>query len=97
MYSDNSQTGQNGMLQFYVTGAANTEERVLIQCENGRIVLDAPAHVPQKVRVFRDIGRGSSKEEVFDFPLPDDSYTTWNYPGSIGFTHQVEVCTKSKK
>jgi dihydrodiol dehydrogenase / D-xylose 1-dehydrogenase (NADP) len=90
--------GENGMLQFYVTGAANTEERVTIQGSKGRIVLDSPAHCPQKVRLFRDIGRGSSTEEVFDFPLPDDSFTTWNYPGSIGFSYQIKsVCEALKR
>jgi dihydrodiol dehydrogenase / D-xylose 1-dehydrogenase (NADP) len=93
MFSTNDETGTKGMLQFYVTGAANTEERVTIQGSMGRIVLDSPAHVPEKVRVFRDAGRGKSTEEVFDFPLPDDSYTTWYYPGSIGFTHEIKgVC-----
>jgi dihydrodiol dehydrogenase / D-xylose 1-dehydrogenase (NADP) len=91
--STNDETGRKGMLQFYVTGAANTEERVTIQGSLGRIVLDSPAHVPEKVRVFKDAGRGKTTEEVFDYPLPDDSYTTWYYPGSIGFTHEIKgVC-----
>lgn len=90
---ERDETTSKGMLQFYVTGAANTEERVTIQGSKGRIVLDSPAHVPEKVRVFRDAGRGKSTEEVFDFALPDDSYTSWYYPGSIGFTHEItEVC-----
>jgi dihydrodiol dehydrogenase / D-xylose 1-dehydrogenase (NADP) len=91
--SSNDETGIKGMLQFYVTGAANTEERVTIQGTLGRIVLDGPAHVPEKVRVFKDIGRGKTTEEVFEFPLPDDSWTSWYYPGSIGFTHEIKgVC-----
>ena len=91
--STNDETDFKGMLQFYVTGAANTEERVTIQGSMGRIVLDSPAHVPEKVRVFRDAGRGKATEEIFDYPLPDDSYTTWYYPGSIGFTHEIKgVC-----
>jgi predicted dehydrogenase len=88
------QTGQKGMLQFYVTGAANTEESVTIQGSAGRIVIDSPAHVPSKVRVFRDEGRGKTSEVVHDFPLPDDAWgAPWNYPGSIGFTYEIqEVC-----
>lgn len=88
------QTGQKGMLQFYVTGAANTEERVTIQGTKGRIVIDSPAHVPSRIRVLKDAGRGKSIETVFDFPLPDDSWgAPWNYPGSIGFTYEIqEVC-----
>lgn len=94
---DNDETNVKGMLQFYVTGAANTEERVTIQGSKGRIVLDSPAHVPEKVRVFRDAGRGKSIEEVFDYALPDDSYTSWYYPGSIGFTHEIKgVCDALK-
>ena len=88
------ETLQKGMLQFYVTGAANTEERVTIQGSNGRIVLDAPAHAPERVRLFKDEGRGKTSEEIFEFPRPDDSYTSWYYPGSIGFTHEIKVsCT----
>lgn len=80
-----------GMLQFYVTGNANTEERVMIQGTNGRIALDPPAHVPTVVRLFQDAGRGVARETVYDYPLPDDSCTTWNYPGSIGFTYQIQA------
>jgi dihydrodiol dehydrogenase / D-xylose 1-dehydrogenase (NADP) len=86
-----SPNGNTGMLQFYVTGEANTEERVVIQGTTGRISVDPPAHVPTSVRLFTDEGRGFSKETVFDYPLPDDSYTTWNYPGSIGFTYEVRA------
>ena len=89
------ETPEKGMLQFYVTGAANTEERVTIQGSDGRIVLDSPAHVPERVRLFKDEGRGKTSETVFDFPLPDDSYTSWNYPGSIGFTHEIKVGSMS--
>lgn len=80
-----------GMLQFYVTGEANTEERVVIQGTAGRLVLDSPAHVPTTVRLQKDEGRGAAEETVLEYPLPDDSYTTWNYPGSIGFYHQIEA------
>ena len=89
--NDDDDDDSMGMLQFYVTGQANTEERVVIQGTSGRIVLDPPAHVPSIVRLFTDEGRGVSKETVLHFPLPDDTHTTWNYPGSIGFTHQVEA------
>jgi hypothetical protein len=100
MFSDGTlSAGQKGMLQFYVTGAANTEERVTIQGSKGRIVLDAPAHVPSKVRVFVDEGRGKTSETVHDFSLPDDSaFAPWNYPGSIGFTYEIdEVCKALKR
>lgn len=90
--SNNNGGDDTGMLQFYITGAANTEERVTIQGTAGRIVIDPPAHVPTRVRVVRDAGRtGSGEVRSFDYPLPDDSYTTWNYPGSIGFTYEVKV------
>lgn len=93
----NIQYGQDGFLQFYVTGDANTEERVVIQGTEGRIVLDPPAHVPTTIRLFTDQGRGSTNEQVLEFPLPDDSYTTWNYPGSIGFTHQIQAVGEALK
>jgi predicted dehydrogenase len=80
-----------GFMQFYLTGRANTEERVVIQGTSGRIVVEPPFHIPQRIRLVRDHGRGASSEEVFDFPQPDDSFTSWNYPGSIGFTHQIQA------
>ena len=91
-----NQAGQNGMLQFYVTGAANTEETVTIQGSSGRIVLDAPAHVPSSIRVFKDAGRGKTTETVHDFSLPDDVWgAPWNYPGSIGFTYEIDEVGKA--
>lgn len=97
MFSKGSlSSGQKGMLQFYVTGSANTEERVTFQGTSGRIVLDSPAHVPSIVRVFRDEGRGKTSETVHDFSLPDDTdFAPWNYPGSIGFTYEIEEVNKA--
>ena len=82
---------RRGMLQFYVTGEANTEERVTIQGTSGRIVVDPPAHAPTVLRLFTDEGRSTSNEIIIKFSLPDDSFTTWNYPGSVGFTYQVQA------
>jgi len=87
----NIQYSDGGMLQFYVTGEANTEERVMIQGTSGRIAIDPSAHVPTVVRLQKDEGRGAADETVFEYPLPDDSYTSWNYPGSIGFTYQIKA------
>lgn len=87
----NIKYGRNGFLQFQITGDANTEERVVIQGTKGRIVLEPPAHVPTVIKLQTDHGRGSVKEVVLEFPLPNDSYTTWNYPGSIGFTHEIKA------
>ena len=80
-----------GMLQFYLTGEANTEERICIQGTEGRVVIEAPSHVPQSVRVEVDQGRTSSRVERLSFPLPDDSssFPTWNYPGSVGFVYEI--------
>lgn len=87
-----------GFLQFYLTGQANTEERACIQGTDGRIVVESPSHIPQRVRLERDSGRTGSishdeknTDEQFDFALPDDSFTTWNHPGSIGFTYQIQA------
>lgn len=88
---ENIQYGENGFLQLTITGDANTEERLVIQGTEGRIVLDPPAHTPTTIRLLTDQGRGSVKEQVLGFPLPDDSYTIWNYPRSIGFTHQIQA------
>jgi hypothetical protein len=67
---------------------------VTIQGSAGRIVIDSPAHVPSRIRVLKDAGRGKSVETVYNFPLPDDAWgNPWNYPGSIGFTYEIqEVC-----
>lgn len=87
--SQESESG-GGMLQFYVTGNANTEERVVLEGTKGRIVIEPPAHVPSSVRLIRNGGRGVETEEVFDHPLPDDTFAQWNYPGSVGFTYQIK-------
>ena len=103
MYEVNNSNGKiknrDGFLQFCLTGEANTEERVVIQGTKGRIIIHPPAHVPNRVTVSYDTERGGSAESTKndegkliekDFSLPDDSYTTWNYPGSIGFTYQIQ-------
>jgi len=96
----NTKNDKKGFLQFYVTGEANTEERVVIQGTKGRIIIDPPAHIPSRVTVSYDNARGGSADdkvddkgtnvEVFEFKPPDDSHETWNYPGSIGFTYEIE-------
>jgi len=85
-------------LQFYVTGEANTEERAVIQGTNGRIVLDKH-HVPTRFTLYREPTRDISDNdpEVFEFPLPDDSFTDWKHPGSIGFTYEIEEVGKALK
>jgi len=88
--NDTQNNNQKGFLQFYVTGDANTEERVVIQGTEGRIIIDPPAHVPSRISISKDLGRGENDVQVLNFDLPDDSYTTWNYPGSIGFTYQIQ-------
>ena len=78
------------MLQFYVTGEGDTEERVVFQGTHGRIVLDPPAHVPTSFRVLTSEG-GARREDVHEFPLPaDGGLSGWNYPGSAGFRYQIE-------
>lgn len=79
-----------GSLQFYVTGQANTEERTVIQGTEGRITITPPAHTPNSITVNYDAGRGESRQEIHDYPLPDDSWTEWNYPRSIGFSYQIQ-------
>jgi len=85
----------DGILQMALTGAANTEERCVLQGTKGRIILDGPSHVPQRIRVLYNRGRGESKEVVYDFPLPEDPYGEWNNPGSIGFVHQINEVGKA--
>ena len=46
-----------GMLQMVLTGASNTEERCVLQGTKGRIILDGPFHVPQRLRVVYNDGR----------------------------------------
>lgn len=91
----NEVNDQDGMMQFVLTGAANTEERAVLQGTKGRVVIDGPFHIPQQLRVFRDLGRGESDETVYQFPLPDDPFGTWNNPGSIGFVHQIDEVGKA--
>ncbi|KAL7541860.1 hypothetical protein ACHAXR_011303 [Thalassiosira sp. AJA248-18] len=88
----------DGMLQLTLTGAANTEERCVLQGTKGRIIIDGPFHVPQRLRVLHDQGRGDeSNEVVYDYPLPEDPYSgeEWNNPGSIGFVHQINEVGKA--
>ena len=84
-----------GFLQFYVSGQANTEERVVIQGTKGRIVIEPPSHTPTRIRLESDLGRGSADVDGRDLPEPDDSYTTWNNPGSIGFRHQITAVNQA--
>ena len=88
---------EDGMLQFVLTGAANTEERLVLQGTKGRVIIDGPFHVPQKMRVVYDKGRGKSEEVEYDFPLPNDPFRVWNNPGSIGFVHQIYEVGKALK
>ena len=92
-------TKSKGYLQFYLTGEANTEERVVIQGTLGRIVLEAH-HIPSTLKLYKEGGRVESNSdgddaEVIRFPLPDDSFATWNNPGSIGFTYQIEAVARA--
>lgn len=86
----------DGMLQFALTGAANTEERCVFQGTKGRIVLDGPFHIPQRLSIHYDQERTGDEPLgdtiVHKFPLPNDPYghEGWNNPGSIGFVHQIE-------
>ena len=89
------ETVEDGLLQFAVTGAANTEERLVIQGTKGRATLDAPFHVPERLRVHKDQGRGQTEEVVYDYPLPNDPFGIWNNPGSIGFFHQINEVGKA--
>lgn len=84
-----------GFLQFFVSGQANTEERLVIQGTKGRIVIEPPFHTPTRIRLESDFGRGSMQGEEKDFAEPDDSYTTWNNPGSIGFRHQIAAVNQA--
>eukprot|EP00816_Leptocylindrus_hargravesii_P000666 CAMPEP_0196828054 /NCGR_PEP_ID=MMETSP1362-20130617/94478_1 /TAXON_ID=163516 /ORGANISM="Leptocylindrus danicus, Strain CCMP1856" /LENGTH=360 /DNA_ID=CAMNT_0042208715 /DNA_START=43 /DNA_END=1125 /DNA_ORIENTATION=+ len=79
-----------GSLQMFVTGQANTEERTMIQGTKGRITITPPAHTPSNISVNYDIGRGESRQDFHDYPLPDDSWAQWNYPRSIGFAYQIQ-------
>ena len=89
----NDMKEHNGMMQFILTGAANTEERVVLQGTKGRVIIDGPFHIPQRLRVVHNLGRDESNETIYDFPLPQNPYGTWNNPGSIGFVYQInEVC-----
>jgi len=82
---------EGGILQFIVTGDSNTEERMIITGTKGYIVIKGPHHVPEEVLVSIDQGRGYARNEtVRKFPLPDDSFCSWNYPGSVGFVHEIE-------
>lgn len=96
-YQQEDDDTEDGLLQFAVTGAANTEERLVIQGTKGRAILDAPFHVPERLRIQKDQGRGNTEEVVYDFPLPKDPFGVWNNPGSIGFFHQINEVGKALK
>eukprot|EP00984_Skeletonema_dohrnii_P012365 scaffold5001_cov112-Skeletonema_dohrnii-CCMP3373.AAC.7 len=96
-YQQEDEAEEDGLLQFAVTGAANTEERLVIQGTKGRAILDAPFHVPERLRVSKDQGREKTEEIVYDYPLPNDPFGVWNNPGSIGFYHQINEVGKALK
>eukprot|EP00977_Amphora_coffeiformis_P016564 scaffold5168_cov176-Amphora_coffeaeformis.AAC.2 len=84
-----------GFMQFYVSGQANTEERLVIQGTKGRIVIEPPSHTPTRIRLELDVARGTTTVEAQELPEPDDSYTAWNNPGSIGFRHQITAVNQA--
>eukprot|EP00957_Ditylum_brightwellii_P199586 15214627-Ditylum_brightwellii.AAC.1 len=45
-HNGNNKSHQKGLLQFYITGNANTEELVTVQGTHGQTVIDPPAHIP---------------------------------------------------
>ena len=80
-----------GVLQFVVTGESNTEERMLITGTSGFISVSGPHHCPTKVTLSLDQGRQSPRKvSEFAFPLPNDDFATWYYPGSIGFVYEID-------
>ncbi|CAB9501054.1 Trans-1,2-dihydrobenzene-1,2-diol dehydrogenase [Seminavis robusta] len=80
---------RNGFLQFHVTGQASTEERAVFQGTKGRIVLENH-HVPSKIQLYNNDGA-----QILEFPLPDDSFASWDHASSIGFTYQIEGVGKA--
>ena len=87
--------GGGGVLQFLLTGDATTEERLVIQGSRGRVVVNAPHHVPTSVSVIMNTGKADKTQEFvqeFAFPLPVEQEPAgkWNFGGSVGFIYEIE-------
>ena len=61
---------QDKLCQFFYTLDANTPEEWTLLGTEGRIRFSGPAHTPTRVTLTRSSGRGESKDEVLNFPLP---------------------------
>ncbi|RLO10861.1 hypothetical protein DYB28_012089, partial [Aphanomyces astaci] len=59
----------------------------------GRLVIDAPAHTPTRVRV----DRGTGDAELFEFALPKPavSASTFNFGGSVGLSYEAAAVTRA--
>lgn len=88
--------GDRGLCNLLYTGAANTNEEVVITGATGFVKVHGPAHCPTKLSVTSVGSRTSSETVDYEFPLPAYARShDWNYPGSIGFAYQAEEVAKA--
>ena len=88
--STSSEEGSTvGMLQMVLTGASNTEERCVLQGTLGRIILDGPFHVPQRLRVVYNDGRRRGESDN------SSSGNSNNSSSSSSSSIDVSGCTDS--
>ncbi|ETW02600.1 hypothetical protein H310_06070 [Aphanomyces invadans] len=71
---------------------ADFREEVTILGSKGRLVIDAPAHTPTRVR----LDRGSDVETVeFPLPTPAPSSSAFNFGGSVGLSYEAAAVGKA--
>jgi hypothetical protein len=70
---------------------AQTPEEATYIGSKGYMRLASPSHAPTKLILVTPLGRSSSKEEVFEFPLPENKGPALNFPSSEGFQSVVSA------
>lgn len=91
-YTMNDNDTESGLLQFSV--APRAENRITIQGTKGRIIIDPPAHLPERVRLETDrVSRSGSQQHQRRLPPRIDTYLhpLPNYPGveSLGLIYPI--------
>mmetsp|Transcript_21555 Transcript_21555/g.68116 ORF Transcript_21555/g.68116 Transcript_21555/m.68116 type:complete len:368 (+) Transcript_21555:111-1214(+) len=75
-----------------VTLQTSTPEEAVFNGTQGTLRIHGAAHTPTRLTLTVRTSRTESREETFDFPLPEappGAVLPWNYPGSVGFVYEA--------
>lgn len=78
-----------------------TPEETAVIGNKGRLTIETPSHCPTKLSVYvKAHGRGQvGKEEVYEYPLPEDTEEIkaaggYFYPNSAGFIYEAAAVAR---